>query len=171
MPITPRAGALDPLSLFFLVHLLLRPTKHVVRLSFLQLRSELAALLFPLLLPLPSVVLGAGFYKGILRYEIKQESMNPCFPLWISSEEPTAAPSTTNTSALLQPSEMGSINPFSSYKTLALPNLTPHVWELNKNQEQIPQEAPHLTPVHCAHQLSSSYSNQLSVLIIFLWFW
>lgn len=81
------------------------------------------SVLFPLLLLLHSVVLGVGFCKGILRYEIKQESVNSP-ATWISSEEHTTAPSTANSSRLTQPSEIGYFNPFSRYNALASPVVT-----------------------------------------------
>lgn len=82
---------------------------------------------------------GCTFLQGHIKIWDKTREREPVFlPPWISSEEPTAAPITTNTSALQQPSETGYFNPLSSYKTPELP--------IKENSKANPPRGPTLNP-------------------------
>lgn len=135
---THKVDAIDPFSLISLVHQLSRPTKH----AHLQLHSAVA-ILFPLLLPLHDMVLGA------VKYETKQESVNPfptrpCeFPLRNPPGHPAQQAQVHG-----QPSEMDYFNPLCNYKTPQLPILTAQDYQRIKQKSKAnPPRGP--TPNPC----------------------
>lgn len=144
---THKVDAIDPFSLISLVHQLSRPTKHV-HLLFLQLHSAVV-LLFPLLLSLHAAVLGAVSARTQWNVRQNKRVWTP-FPsasvsfLWgtYHSMQHNKHLSPQKWTILILSAIIKHQNcPFSLHEAIR---------EFNKNQKQIPQEAPHLTPAHCS---------------------
>lgn len=147
---THKVDAIDPFSLISLVHQLSRPTKHV-HVLFLQLHSAVA-LLFPLLLPLHTVVLGAVSARAKWNMRQNKSVRTPFPPTPMSFLWGTYHSTQHNKHQCMGSPKKWTIPtlsviikhqncPFSLHKAIR---------EFNKNQKQIPQEALHLTPAHCS---------------------
>lgn len=88
------------------------------------------------------------FLQGHSEIRDKTRECEPLFytALWVSSEKPSIAPSTT-TPAHGQPSEMGHFNPPCSYKTPELPILTAQDSQRIKEKPKAnPPRGPTLNP-------------------------